>query len=143
VSDEATEVVLEQFAAVNERDFQRAMDLYADDVVLLVPASEAVTNPGLYEGKEAVGEWFGDWFRTFAADYRFEIREARKLDGDLIFLLAVHGGRGRLSGAQVQGENAYLYRVRGGKIVRVGFFATREEALDAASLPEWSQPETD
>jgi ketosteroid isomerase-like protein len=143
VSDEATEVVLEQFAAVNERDFQRAMDLYADDVVLLVPASEAVTNPGLYEGKKAVGEWFGDWFRTFAADYRFEIREARKLDGDLIFLLATHGGRGRLSGAQVQGENAYLYRVRGGKIVRVGFFATREEALDAASLPEWSQPETD
>ena len=138
MSDEATEVVLEQFAAVNERDFQRAMDLYADDVVLLVPASEAVTNPGVYEGKEAVGEWFGDWFRTFAADYRFEIREARKLDGDLIFLLATHWGRGRLSGAQVHGQTAYLYRVRDGKIIRVGFFATEKDALGAAALPEWS-----
>ena len=71
-------------------------------------------------------------------DYRFEIREARKLDGDLIFLLATHGGRGRLSGAQVQGENAYLYRVRDGKIIRVGFFATEKDALGAAALPEWS-----
>ncbi len=137
------EVVRDQFAAVNARDFQRAMDLYTDDVVLFVPNEEGVVNPGTYEGRDAVGEWFGDWFRTFAADYRFEIQEARELDRGLIFLFATHGGRGRLSGAEVHGENAYLYRVCDGRISHVGFFATREDALAAAALPEWSEDEVD
>ncbi len=42
----------------------------------------------------------------------------------------------------VRSENSYLYRVRGGKVAEVGFFATREDALEAASLPEWSEGET-
>jgi len=141
VSDQDIDVVRKQFAACNERDWGRAMDLYANDVVLTASA-EAGPNPGIYEGKEAVGEWFGDWFRAFDRDYRFEIEEARELEDGLVFLFATHSGHGRLSGAAVHGRNGYLYRVRDGKIVRVGFFATGEDALDASSLPEWSQPQT-
>jgi ketosteroid isomerase-like protein len=143
MSDEGFAVIQEQYEAVNDRDFGRAMNLYAEDVVLVAQRMEGVTNPGTYEGKVAVGEWFGDWFRTFARDYRFEIEEMRDLGGGLIFMSAKHGGTGRLSGAEVHGENAYLYRVGGNLIRRVGFFATREKALEAASLPEWSESETD
>jgi hypothetical protein len=64
-------------------------------------------------------------------DYRFEIDEAREL-GELIFLHARHWGTGRASGVRVEDENSYLYRVRDGKVDRVGFFVTREEALAAA-----------
>jgi ketosteroid isomerase-like protein len=137
------QVILDQFEATNQRDFARAMDLYADDVVLIVPRVEGIQNPGTYEGKEAVGEWFGDWFRTFAPGYRFEIEEARELAGGVIFLFASHGGRGRLSGAEVHGETAYLYRVRNGRIAQVGFYTAREDALAAAALPEWSDAQTD
>jgi ketosteroid isomerase-like protein len=143
VSERQIEVIRHQYAAVNERDFARAMDLYAEDVVLTVPQSESVQNPGTYEGKKAVGEWFGDWFRTFAADYQFEFEEIRELGEGLIFLVASHGGTGRLSGVEVHGRNAYLYRVRDGKVSHIGFFATREEALEAAELPEWSAGEVD
>jgi ketosteroid isomerase-like protein len=143
MSDEGFAVIREQYEAVNDREFGRAMALYAEDVVLVAPRMEGVTNPGTYEGKGAVGDWFGDWFRTFATDYRFEIEEMRDLGGGLIFMSARHGGTGRLSGAEVQGENAYLYRVRGNLIRRVGFFSTREDALEGASLPEWSESETD
>lgn len=142
MSQADVDVVIDQFEAVNERDFGRAMDHYAEDVVLVVPQGENLQNPGIYEGKQAVGEWFGDWFRTFDRDYRFEIKEAREVGG-VVFLFATHGGRGRLSGAPVSGENAYLYRVRDSRISRVGFFATRDDALEAASLPEWSENETD
>ena len=62
-----------------------------------------------------MGEWFGDWFRTFDRDYRFEVTEARELAQGLIFLYATHGGSGRLSGVEVHDENAYLYRVRDGE----------------------------
>jgi ketosteroid isomerase-like protein len=142
VSQPDVDVVLDQFAAVNERDFERAMDRYAEDVRLFAsPASGP--KAGVFEGKEAVGEWFGDWFRTFAPGYRFEVEEARELDSGVIFILATHGGRGRMSGAEVRGETGYLYRVRGGKISQVGFYADREEAVEAAALPEWSGAQTD
>jgi ketosteroid isomerase-like protein len=137
VSQADVDVVLDQFAAVNERDFARAMDHYADDVVLVVPA--AGVKGGRFEGKAAVGEWFGDWFRTFGQDYHFEITEARELSaGGPIFLHARHGATARLSGIKVHDENSYLYRVRDGKVSRVGFFVSREEALEAANTQEWA-----
>jgi ketosteroid isomerase-like protein len=141
MSEADIEVVRDQFAGVNERDFARVMDHYAEDVVLTVPPGDV--RSGVFEGKQAVGEWFGDWFRAFGPDYRFEITEARDLGEGLVFLVACHGGRGRHSGAEVHGKNTYLYRVRGGKVARVGFFETRDDALEAARLPEWSGAQTD
>ena len=62
----------------------------------------------------------------------------------MIFIFATHGGKGRMSGAEVRGETGYLYRVRDGKVSQVGFyFAGREEALEAVALPEWVRAETD
>jgi ketosteroid isomerase-like protein len=142
VSLDPVDVVRAQFAATNERDFERAMDIYADDVVLVVGPGWGIT-AGTYEGKPAVGEWFGDWFRQFAPDYRFEIIEARELGDGVVFVDARHGGSGRASGAAVGGESGYLYRVVAGKIVRVQLFVTPADALGATSLPEWSAPETD
>jgi ketosteroid isomerase-like protein len=129
------EIVLGQFEAVNARDFAAAMDAYAEDVALTVhgPLGEMVGQAAT--GKEAVGEWFGDWFRQFAPGYHFEIEDARS-SGDRVFLVATHGGRGRASGAPVEGETAYVYTVREGKISRVELFADREEALEAAGLEE-------
>jgi ketosteroid isomerase-like protein len=135
------EVVKEQFAATNERDFEGAMSFYADDVVMLV--NEGFLNTGTFEGKAAVGEWFGDWFRAFGPDYSFEITEAEVLGPELAYLFAVYGGSGRASGVEVRGQSAYLYRVEDGKITRVQLFPTREEAMEAASLPEWSGTKTD
>jgi hypothetical protein len=88
-----------------------------------------------------VGEWFGDWFRQFADDYHFEIREARDLGGGAVLLDVEHGGSGRASGVAVGKESGYLYRVLDGKIVRVHMFATPESAREAAALPEWSGPQ--
>jgi ketosteroid isomerase-like protein len=135
------DVVRAQFEATNERDFARAMEIYADDVVLVVGEGWGIT-AGRFEGKTAVGEWFGDWFRQFADNYRFEIIEARELGGSVVFLDARHGGSGRASGVAIGSESGYLYRVVNGKITQVQLFTTPAEALEGASLPEWSDPET-
>jgi ketosteroid isomerase-like protein len=136
------DVVRKQFEATNARDFARAMDFYADDVVLVIGEGWGIT-AGRFEGKTAVGEWFGDWFRQFADDYRFEIVEARDLGGGVVFLDAKHGGSGRASGVTIGSESGYLYRVANGKITQVQLFSTPAEALEGASLPEWSDPQTD
>jgi ketosteroid isomerase-like protein len=130
VSQDDIEVVRDQFAAVNERDWARAMSLYAEDVVLVV-SPEAFVEGGTYEGREAVGEWFGNWFRTFKPGYRFEFEEVRDLGGTIL-LVASHVGEGRTSGVEVHGTTAYLYRVRDGKVVRAELYRSRDQALEAA-----------
>jgi ketosteroid isomerase-like protein len=134
VAQEDVQVVLDQFAAVNERDFERAMDLYAEDVELYVDP-RAYLEGGSAKGREEVGEWFGNWFRTFEHGYRFKIDEARDL-GDAVLLVASHQGRGRISGAEVHKQTGYLYRVRAGKIVRVELYPGRDEALKASGWLE-------
>ena len=85
--------------------------------------------------RKAVGEWFGEWFKTFGSDYRFEIEEARAC-GDRVFLVAKHLGRGRASGVPVTQRTAYVYGLREGKVSRVEIWGDRDEALEAAGLRE-------
>ena len=64
-----------------------------------------------------------------------ELREARTV--------YVEFADGNQVEAEVRGETGYLYRVRKGKVSQVGFYAGREEALEAAVLPEWVGAQTD
>lgn len=132
MTDNEVDVVRDQYAAVNERDFPRAMEVYAEDVVLVVDPD--FLDPGTYEGRDAVGRWFGDWFSTFEPGYRFEIEEIRKI-GDRVYLDASHGGRARSSGVEVAGRMGYLYDVRDGKIHRLELFRTPAHALAATETP--------
>jgi ketosteroid isomerase-like protein len=132
MSREDVDVVRDQFAATNERDFERAMSRYSDDVVLV---AHGFLNPGTFQGREAVGRWFGEWFQSFKPDYRFVIEEARDL-GEVVLIIATHGGHGRASGVAVSAETSYLYKVRDGKVARVEIFDTRAGAGEAAGLDE-------
>jgi ketosteroid isomerase-like protein len=134
MSQHDVDIVLEQFAATNERDWARAMSFYAEDVELEVHA-DAFLERGSFSGREAVGRWFGDWFATFEPGYSFDVTEARDLGG-VVLLVANHSGRGRSSGVEVHGETAYLYTVRAGKIARAELYRDRAAALEAAGLPE-------
>ena len=134
MSRENVEVVLDQFAATNDRDFPRAMDLYAEDVELLVD-SDAFLEDGIFRGRDAVGQWFANWFKTFEPGYRFDIDEARPF-GEVVFLKARHHGRGRTSGLEVHGQTGYLYTVRDGKIVRVELYRSPDDALRALEQEE-------
>jgi len=134
MSKENVDVVLDQFAATNERDFPRAMSHYAEDVELVVHP-DAFLQSGTFTGRDAVGEWFGDWFRTFEPGYHFEIEEARDL-GDVVFLNASHRGHGRTSGAEVHGQTGYLYTMRDRKIARVEIYPNPAAALQATGLSD-------
>jgi ketosteroid isomerase-like protein len=100
-----------------------------------VVPGHAFLEAGTFKGRDAVGRWFGDWFRTFQRGYQFDLEEARELGG-VILVVARHYGRGRTSGAEVHATMAYLYRVRDGRIARVELYPDRAEALAAAGLSE-------
>ncbi len=134
MSQENLEIVRSQYTATNERDFPRVMSYYAEDVELFVHP-DAFTHRGTFKGRDAVGQWFGDWFKTFEPGYHFDLEEARDL-GDVVYLNATHHGRGRTSGVEVRGQTGYLYTVRDGKIVRVEIYPSPAAALEAAGLSE-------
>jgi ketosteroid isomerase-like protein len=135
MSRENVEVVRDQYAATNERDFARAMAHYDVNVELVVPPS--FLEPGEYKGRDAVGAWFGDWFSTFDLDTtRWDVKETTELDGGAVLLVAEVSSRGRSSGVEIHGVVVWLYRFRRGKIVGVVGYASRAEALNAVGLAE-------
>jgi ketosteroid isomerase-like protein len=134
MSKENVEVVLDQYAATNERDFRRVMSYYDDDVELV--AREPWLRTGVFKGREAVGGFFGDWLSTFDRDARFDVTEARELENGAVLVVADHHARGRASGVEVRGTVIWVYRLRGGKITRVEGFASRAQALEAAGVSE-------
>jgi ketosteroid isomerase-like protein len=126
----AADIVRGQFEAVNRGDFAAAMDAYADDVELIALPNELLS--GVYRGKERVGEWFGDWFRTFSA-INFEWLDVVE-SGSALALRARFIATGRKSGVELADEYFYAYEVRDGKVVRVRFCPSWEDALQAAGL---------
>jgi ketosteroid isomerase-like protein len=131
---ENVEVVRAYFETVNEGNFAGAMRYYADDVELVVPA-EAFLEAGRFTGKDAVGLWFGNWFRAFQRGYQFDLDEIREV-GDAVFVSARHHGRGKASGAEVRSTIAYLFRVADGQIGKVKMFPDRRSALRSVRLSE-------
>ena len=138
MSQQNVELVQDQFLATNERDFARVTSHWADDIELTLPA-EAFLGGGRHSGKDAVGQWFGEWYRSFERGYRFNVEEVRDV-GDAILVVAEHDGRGRASGAAVRARMAYLYRVRDGRIARIEVYPHRADALEAAGLPDTDAP---
>jgi ketosteroid isomerase-like protein len=133
MSQENVEVIRDAIAAMNEGDYGRAMGHLADDVVLENPAGVFA---GTFRGREAVGEWFGDWFRTFDWNVHIDLREIAEIGDDGVLLVADLRGRGRGSGVEAAQTFAYLYRLREGKIARMDGYLSREEALEAVGLSE-------
>jgi ketosteroid isomerase-like protein len=133
MSEENIAIVREQFDATNRRDFARPMVDWADDI-------EVVPLPGrldaeLVSGREAAGEFFGDWFRAFGGGVHFEVVKIQAA-GDAVIVEASHRAKGRYSGIEVEDRFFYEYRLREGKIELIKFHESWPKALEAAGLTE-------
>src|SRR4051794_27169105 len=116
------------FEAANRRDFDDVMALYDEEVELVAPEKWLVG--GVFRGKHAVGQWFGDWYRTFNGGPHFDVRETREL-GERVALAAHAVSRGGRSGVELDADYFYVFRIHDGKIVHVRFQESWQEALDA------------
>ena len=127
-------LVTHLFDSTSRRDFKAVMDCYADDIALQL---HGINPAGIAEGalgKEAVGEWFGDWFRQFGPDYRFDLEEVRDLGAGQVLVIGKHVAHSRTAGIPLEGRAGWLYVLRDGKIVRCDAYGTADLALEAAGL---------
>jgi ketosteroid isomerase-like protein len=132
MSRENVEVVERAFGAFNRRDIPAFLDLLDPDVEW-VPVL-GVLEGRVYRGHEDVQRWVED----LAPDWEFfEVyaEELRDL-GDRVLIFGHWHARGRASGGESEQPGAWLYEIKGGKVVRMQTFTDRAEALAAAGLED-------
>ena len=130
MSQENVEVVRRAFAyeIYGVGDRAEAEAIFDPDVVM------NTTNEGSFHGLDAMRDEFERWASAFE---ELEVSAEEFIDaGDRVLVTAYHRGRGRTSGAEVDGRFYEVYTLRDGKVVRVDEYVERAEALEAVGLPE-------
>ena len=137
MSRENVEVVRRVFDALARRDTATVLTLYDPEVDLdttRLRLSDLIGR-GIYRGHEGLRRWFAEWYEAWENVER-NVEELIDAGVQVISVITVRG-RGRASGAEVEWKDvAVLWTVRDAKVVRLVWFPSREEALDATGLPE-------
>jgi ketosteroid isomerase-like protein len=132
MSAENVEIVRRLYEAVALGETGTVLSLYDPEVDFDYshgPGAD-VMGRSVYHGHEGLRRFFGDWREVFE---QVEFGCDELIDaGDHVISVDAARGRGRASGAEVEMKQYGVWTVRGGKIARVRWFATREYALQAA-----------
>ena len=138
MSRENVEVVRQVYEAVARRDAASVMSLY--DPAIEWDGSRlawAAVLPGTarFRGHDGLRELFRLYYEMWE---RFEDEAEELLDaGEHVISVVKSRGRGRASGVEVESSGITgVWTVRDGKVLRVVWFPTREEALEAVGLRE-------
>jgi ketosteroid isomerase-like protein len=87
---------------------------------------------GVVSGHAAMRRYYAEWVETME-DLRGDVEETVVEDGDRVVVLIRNSGRGRASGVPASGSYFVTCVVRDGRIVSGREFATRDEAIAAAT----------
>jgi ketosteroid isomerase-like protein len=134
VSEENVELVRAVYDAVGRRDAAAVLSLYDQDVEWDGSRSALTSLEGrrVYRGHDGLREWFRDHYAAWEhIDHHCdELIDA----GDEVVSVVTSRGRGRASGIEVEIAHGAVWTIRGGKVIRVVWFETPEEALESVGL---------
>jgi ketosteroid isomerase-like protein len=137
MSQQNVQIVREVFDREARRDMS-VLDAYNPEVEMdfsASPFADFMATSGRRQGVGEVQSTFRDWYEAFE---NVETDVDELIDaGEHVIVVFTYRGRGRASGAEVEWQHmAGLWTFREGKVVRVAWLRTREDALEAAGLRE-------
>jgi uncharacterized protein len=136
MSREDVEIVRKVYDAAARRDFAAVLELYDPDVEWDFSGSPAggALGRNIYRGHEGLRRWWDEWREAWEdyADAYDELIDA----GEYVISATVSRGRGRTSGAELGWRQYGVWTIHEGKVTRVAWLGTREEALEAVRLRE-------
>ena len=121
------------YEAAARRDAKTIFTLY-DPVVELDATRIGVGDLGVYQGHEGLRVLFGELHQVWG-DIHYDYEELIDA-GDHVVAVVLRHARGRASGVDVEAPLAVLWTLRDLKVIRVVWFGSRAEALEAAGLSE-------
>jgi ketosteroid isomerase-like protein len=132
MSRENMELVRRVYDAATRRDSTAVLALYDPDVELDNTRLQVVSG-GVYHGHAGLRAFFQQWNEAWESiDY--DVEELIDAGDDHVVSVVSRHGRGRSSGIEVAVRVALLWTIRDGKVIRVVWFPTRDEALEAAGI---------
>jgi ketosteroid isomerase-like protein len=138
MSQENVEIVRQVFDAAIRRDTDAVLALYDEAVEWETgrsPLTRLVGGGGTFHGHEGLRAFFRERYEAWekSVDECEELIDA----GDRIISVLTSRGQGRASGVEVKLQGyAAVWTIRDQKIIRVEWFPSREEALEAVGLRE-------
>ena len=139
MSKENVEVVRRIYAAAASGDSAAVFALYDPGVewdASRAPMPRLIGGGGIFHGHDGIREFFQErntiWDEI--EDEPNELIEA----GEHVVSADTERGRGRSSGVEVEMTQYAVWTIRNGKVVRVVWLPTREEALEVAGLSDSS-----
>jgi ketosteroid isomerase-like protein len=138
MSRENVEIVRRVFDAADRRDADAIFALYDPDVEWdgsRIRWAEVIPGTAHFHGHEELRGVFREYYDMWET---FEDELQELIDsGDHVISVVTSRGRGRASGVDVEWDgNSGVWTIRDGKVVRVVWFPTRVEALEAVGLSE-------
>ena len=130
MSQESVEIVRQGFAAFERGDVSGMLDGFADDLVTY----RAHPDRAIYRGKEGFLAATADWTEGFSE--WSAIAEEFTDAGEQVLVRVRQIARGESSGVPVEGEWWFLFEIAAGKVSKLSFYPSRDEAIEAAGLGE-------
>jgi ketosteroid isomerase-like protein len=138
MSQENVEIVRRVYEAIARLDAETVLSLYDPDVTWDATRGThlgGLVGAGIYHGHKGLSDWARQWDDAWE-DSEWSPDELIDAGEDVVVVVSARA-RGRASGAKVEGfMGAGVWSIRDGKIVRVVWFQTRDEAFEAAGLNE-------
>jgi ketosteroid isomerase-like protein len=130
VDAELERTIRDAYAAFAEGDIESLRDFFHEDVIYVNPpyAMEA----GTREGRDAVEEIWNGIYSLFEFE-TVEVLEIAEAPRGVLVVLR-YRGRGKASGAPVDVPMAHVLEHRDGRVARLAWYGTRDEAAEAAGL---------
>jgi ketosteroid isomerase-like protein len=136
MSRDNVETVRRLYDAVARRDAEGVLAFY--DPVVVWESSETsvgkLMGPDVYRGHDGLRRMFREYYDAWenVEDTCEELIDA----GEHVVSVVASRGRGRTSGVEVEWHPFGVWTIREGKVVRVAWFSSREEALESVGLRE-------
>jgi ketosteroid isomerase-like protein len=112
-------------------DLESALAVFDPEVVAY---DHDIPDSGEYRGLEGLLRWQADWESSWES-WRWEPQEFIQEGDRVVAIVRVHA-RGRGSGVDVERLDGAVWTFRGGKCVRLDYYGSKAEALEAVGLRE-------
>jgi ketosteroid isomerase-like protein len=131
MSYENVALVRGRFAAALAGDWETALE--ALDPEVEIHDFDIPDAGGVYRGYEGYREWVRRWTEGWQST-RMEDPEFRAVGDDCVIALFRMFAKGAHSGLELERDDAVVYRIRGGRIVRIEYFNDQARGLEAAGV---------
>ena len=130
MSAENVELVRRRFAAALDDDWETALEALDPD--LEIHDYDIPDAGGIFRGHEGYRQWVKRWTEGWEST-RMEQAEYRVAGDDRVIVLFRMIVKGAHSGLVLERDDAIVYRIRAGKIVRIEYYNDQDEALRRAT----------